>query len=168
MASGYIMANVHLRVVGLRVSKEMNTLFVPTIALDVSLLDRLADSIDFPISKKVAFNNGQEDALEDFVLRHPDWMVIDSGTGNKGVADSWNVCAEMFPGESGWLLVNDDAWFLPGQLETIYHHAIKYPNEPVLYLNSTQPYYCFVWNAYGKKVVGEFDPNFYPAYYDGS
>ncbi len=144
----------------------MNTLFVPTISLDISLLDRLADSIDFSISKKVAFNNGKEDALEDFGNRHPDWIIIDSDTGNKGVADSWNECAKMFNGETGWLLCNDDCWFLPGQLETIWKHAMQYPNEPVLYLNSTQPYYCFVWNAYGKRVVGEFDANFAFAYYE--
>lgn len=144
----------------------MNTLFVPTISLDITLIERLANSVDFPISRKVAFNNGREDALEDFKNRHPDWMVIDSNTGNKGVADSWNECAKMFAGESGWLLCNDDSWFLPGQLEAIWRHAVQYPNEPVLYLNSTQPYHCFVWNAYGKRLVGEFDPNFYVGYYE--
>ncbi len=144
----------------------MNVLFVPTLSLDVSLLGRLASSIDYPIARKVAFNNGKEDALESFAEHHPDWIVVDSITGNKGVADSWNECPKMFPGEAGWLLCNDDCWFLPGQLEKICKHADKYPNEPVVYTNSTQPYYCFVWNEAGRKLVGEFDPNFFVGYYE--
>lgn len=140
-------------------------LFTPSISLDVSLLDRLANSIDWPLTK-VAYNNGKPDALEHFGDTHPDWFIIDSLTENKGVAGSWNECAEMFPKEKGWLLCNDDCWFLPGQLEKICRCAEENPNEPVIFLNSSQAFYCFFWGAAGKETIGLFDDNFFPAYYE--
>lgn len=139
-------------------------LFVPCLSLDTSLITRLADSIDYPLTK-VAFNNGPEDALEKFGDTHP-WIIIDSRTGNKGVADSWNTCAKMFPNEPSWLIVNEDCWFLPGQLEKICECADANPNEPVIFLNSSQAFYCFVWTAAGRKEFGEFDANFFPGYYE--
>lgn len=144
----------------------MKTLFVPALSLDLSLLNRLADSIDWPIEKKVALNNGPENALESFGESHPDWMVIDSPTGNKGVADSWNYCAKLFPNESAFLLCNEDCWFLPGQLEKICSTSDHNIGEPIIYLNSSQAFYCFVWHAAGREQFGEFDANFFPAYYE--
>lgn len=143
----------------------MNVLFVPSLGLDVSLLERLADSIDYPINYKIALNNGTEDALEKFGDDHPDWTILEPATGNLGVSGSWNYAAKLFPDES-ILIVNEDAWFLPGQLEKICKCANANPNEPIIYLNSSQAYYCFVWHPAGREQIGLFDPNFFPGYYD--
>ena len=62
--------------------------------------------------------------------------------------------------------MNDDAYFLPGQLEKICSCARKWPNEPIIHINSTNAYYCFVWSARGKSDFGEFDENLWPAYYE--
>lgn len=144
----------------------MKVLFAPSIGLDASLLERLASSIDFPIQKKIAFNNGPCGALQKFSEDHPDWFVIESSTGNKGVADSWNECAKLFPDEQGWLICNEDCWFLPGQLAKICACADRNTNEPIVFLNNSQAFYCFVWNTAGRRDFGDFDANFFPAYYE--
>lgn len=144
----------------------MTTLCVPSIGLDVSLLERFAASLDYNIPNKLAINNGPEDALEEFGDKHHDWIVHEPPTGNLGVADSWNYCAKIFPNEKSWLLANEDCFFLPGQLQQVCEAADAYPDEPLIYLNSSQAYYCFVWQAAGKRDYGEFDPNFFPSYYE--
>lgn len=142
----------------------MNVLFVPTLGLDLSLLERLAASVDYPIRSKVAFNNGEPGALDEFRDKHDDWIVKESAFGNLGVAGSWNQCAKMFPEEPSWLIMNDDAWFLPGYLQKIQQASFNHYNEPIVHLNSSNAYYTFVWTQRGKKEFGEFDENFWPAY----
>ena len=144
----------------------MNVLFVPTLGLDMSLLERLANSVDYPLKYKVAFNNGQPGALDYFMESHTDWIVKESAFGNLGVAGSWNQCAKMFPEEQAWLLMNDDAYFLPGYLKKIQDTYCEHPLEPIIHLNNSNAYYCFVWTQVGKSTFGEFDENFWPAYYE--
>ncbi len=144
----------------------MNILFVPTLGLDVTLLNRLAESIDYPLKARVAFNNGAPGSLDGFRDSHPDWIVKESAVGNMGVAGSWNQCAKMFPEEQSWLLINDDAYFLPGYLEKVCTVARANTEQPIIYLNHSNAYYCFVWTAFGRKEIGEFDENFWPAYYE--
>lgn len=144
----------------------MNVLFVPSIGLDITLLDRLAASVDFHVAYKVAWNNGPLGALESFARLHRDWIVKDSGMGNLGVAGSWNECAKLFPDERTMLLMNEDAHFLPGQLEQICGQADHHESEPILYLNETQAMYCFVATKSGREMFGTFDENFWPAYYE--
>jgi GT2 family glycosyltransferase len=143
----------------------MNVLFVPSIGLDLRLLERLAASVDYPIKYKVVLNNGNLGALDSFRDSHPDWIVKDAGI-NRGVAGSWNYCAERFPAELSWLIMNEDAWFLPGYLEKICQCADANFNAPMVHLNSSNAYYCFVWTAAGRKEFGEFDINLWPAYYE--
>lgn len=144
--------------------EKMNVLFVPTLGLDLSLLERLAASVDYPLKAKVCFNNGEPGALDTFGDSHPDWIVKESAFGNLGVAGSWNMCAKMFPEEPCWLLMNDDAYFLPGYLEKICQCAREHVTEPIIHLNESNAYYCFVWTQRGRKEFGEFDDNFFPAY----
>ncbi len=144
----------------------MNCLFVPTLGLDVTLLERLAASVDYPLKWKCAFNNGEPGALDSFKDAHPDWIVKESAFGNLGCAGSWNQCAKLFPEEPSWLIMNDDAWFLPGYLEKICVTARQYQYEPIIHLNNSNAYYCFVWTRNGKEQYGEFDENLWPAYYE--
>src|SRR5216117_1106224 len=144
----------------------MNVLFVPTLGLDVSLLERLAASVDYHVRSKVVFNNGEPGALDSFRDKHDDWIVKESAFGNLGVAGSWNQCAKMFPEEPYWLLMNDDAWFLPGYLEKICKCCHDHFDQPIIHLNHSNAYYCFVWSQVGLKVCGEFDENLWPAYYE--
>lgn len=144
----------------------MNVLFVPSLGLDTSLLDRLADSVDFDVKFRIILNNGPEGALEPWGDAHPDWIVKEPATGNLGVAGSWNYCAKIFPDEPCWLLMNEDAYFLSGYLEQICRRADESIDEPVLLLNDSNAFYSFVWTAVGKERFGTFDENFWPAYYE--
>ncbi len=144
----------------------MRVLFVPSLGLDVTLLDRLADSVDYQVEYKVAFNNGACGALESFRNRHRDWIVKESKVGNLGVAGSWNECAKLFSDEPTMLLMNEDSWFLPGYLEKICTCADANPNAPVVHLNDSNAYYCFVWTKVGRETYGTFDENFWVGYYE--
>jgi hypothetical protein len=146
----------------------MQVLFVPSIGLDVSLLERLADSIDYPIKYLCVLNNGPVGALEGFRDSHPGWIVKEPATGNLGVAGGWNECVKLFPNEKSWLIVNEDAYFLPGQLEKICKCVDANLDAPIIYLNSSQAFYCFVWTAKGHADFGTFDENFFPAYLEDS
>lgn len=144
----------------------MNVLFVPSIGLDVSLLERLAASVDYPVKYKVALNNGPIEALDSFRDNHSDWIVKQSHIGNMGAAGSWNYCSEWFSSEPCWLLMNEDSYFLPGYLEKICRTADQNLNKPIIHLNSSNAYYAFVWTLEGKRDYGSFDINLWPAYYE--
>lgn len=144
----------------------MNVLFVPSIGLDESLLRRLAESLDYPIKYKVVLNNGPTGALENFGAAYPDWIVKEPAFGNRGVAGSWNDCAKWFSSEPGWLLMNEDAYFLPGYLEQICKTIDANLDAPVVHLNDSNAYYCFGWTLAGREAFGEFDENLWPAYYE--
>lgn len=139
-------------------------LFVPTISLDVSLLERLANSVDTHVDYKVAWNNGKLGALDEFASRHPDWIVKDSAFGNIGCAGSWNEAAKIFPDEPSILILNDDAWFLPGYLEEIFKCAKANEDAPIVHMNDSNAYYAFVTTRAGREKFGPFDDNFYVAY----
>ena len=142
----------------------MNVLLVPCLGLDVSLIERLARSVDFPIKYKVAINNGKIGALDDFKTRHPDWTVVDMGK-NLGCAGSWNMAPEIFPTEPCWLISNDDQEFQPGCLERICNVADEHAKDhDIIYVNEFDAYDMFVWTAKGVKDFGTFDENIFPIY----
>lgn len=144
----------------------MNVLFAPSLGLDVSLLERLVASVDYPVRYKVALNNGNPGALDGFRDAHPDWIVKESHIGNMGVAGSWNYCARWFSSEPCWLIMNEDAWLLPGYLERICKCMDANLDAPIVYLNDSNAHYCFGWTLAGRERVGEFDSNLFPAYYE--
>lgn len=146
----------------------MNVLFVPSLGLSdsIELLDRLAASVDYDVKWKVVLNNGIPGILDDWEAKHPGWIVKEPDCGNRGVAGSWNWIAKQFPDEASILIVNEDAWFLPGYLQKICEAADAYPDEPVIYLNDSQRYYAFVWNRAGREKFGTFDENFWLGYYE--
>jgi len=103
----------------------MNCLLVPTLALDVSLLERLSNSIDYPVKHKIVVNNGKEDALDDWHSRHRDWSIVSYGH-NLGCAGSWNVAANYIENESVLILNSDfvDENFYPIYFED-YDYRIR-------------------------------------------
>lgn len=142
----------------------MQTLIVPCLGLDVSLIERLARSVDFPIKYKVAINNGKIGALDDFKNRHPDWLVFDMGK-NLGCAGSWNMAPKIFPTEPCWLISNDDQEFQPGVLEKICKAADEHCRENhIIYVNEFDAYDVFVWTLKGVNEMGTFDENFWGVY----
>lgn len=144
----------------------MIDLLVPTLALDIGILNRMVDSIDIPIDNKIVINNGRKGALNLWKTTHPGWQVLDQPV-NLGVAGSWNLAPKLFPNSDHWLIVNDDIQFFPGKLAVIDREAeIHAHNHPVLYLHKSRPFWGFVWTARGVRDYGTFDENFWPAYYE--
>ena len=144
----------------------MNCLLVPSLALDLTLLDRLDASIDYPIANRVILNNGELHALDAWQAAHPEWEVKDMGR-NLGVAASWNLAPHIWPEEDRWLVVNEDIQFLPGRMEAICRVSDEQQgNHPILFMNTTQPFWGFVWTRAGVSDFGLFDENFWPAYYE--
>lgn len=143
----------------------MNNLLVPTLALDLSLLQRFADSIDYPIKNKIVINNGKVGALDIWELNNPGWLVMEPGR-NLGVSGSWNKAPKLFE-DDYWLIANDDHELQPGCLERICDVADKnYKDVPVIYTNESRGFDLFVWTRLGVSLCGLFDENFYPGYHE--
>lgn len=142
-------------------------LLVPCLGLDVSLLERLAASIDFPLEKWV-INNGPRGALDKFIDDHFGWRLMEEGH-NHGCAGTWNLAPQLFPESPYWIICNDDYWFHPGYLEKMVACADKYAAiDPIIFMcvEEKPSWPCFVWTARGLKDFGTFDENFWPIYYE--
>jgi GT2 family glycosyltransferase len=144
----------------------MNALIVPTTGLDVTILTRLAESIDYPIPHKVIINNGRWYDLDQWGAKFTDWKILER-PDNLGCAGSWNLAAEIMPHEKAWLICNDDIAFKPGVLETLCAFADENcEGHDALRLNESYPYYCFIHTQKNIEDFGTFDANFWPAYYE--
>lgn len=95
---------------------------IPNVIIPVlnryDLLQRLLDSIDFPIGDLLIIDNGgqvQELRFPDFVLN----SHILPLPSNLGVSASWNLGIKLFPHHHKWLFASNDAWFGSGALERL-------------------------------------------------
>lgn len=145
----------------------MNCLLVPTLALDgASLLERLSNTIDYPIKHKLVVNNGRPDALNEWMSKHPDWEVVHYGR-NLGCSGSWNLFSVLFPEEQSCLIVNDDEQIQPGCLEVIAKAADEHAKDAsILYVNEYESLGYFVWTKRGVEKFGLFDENLWPGYHE--
>jgi len=143
----------------------MNSLLVPSLALDINLLNRLANSVDYPIKNKVVINNGRKGALCKWKEENPEWSVIDSEF-NLGCAGAWNIAPEIFT-EDAWLICNEDQDLQPGVLETICNESdLHHKDADIIYVDKNNAFDIFVWTRNGVNNFGTFDENFYPIYYE--
>ena len=143
---------------------------VPVIVIPVlnryDLLERCLASIDHPVETLIVIDNGGQAGLHDqpwlVDRRHVQDYRIWSMPSNLGVATSWNLGIKATPFSSGWLLLNSDAWFKPGQLERFYRDCA--PGRVTL---GGAPGWCSA--HIGRDVVakiGLFCENFHPAYFE--
>lgn len=118
------------------------------------LLTRCIDSIPDRVENILVIDNGDAYETTDArtrVLRMP---------SNLGVPASWNLGIKLYPHESGWVLLNSDAWLDDGALDTL--EAECAPDNVVLAGN---PPWCCAWiGADVVDRVGLFSEVFYPAY----
>lgn len=140
---------------------ELPNLIVPVLNR-YDLLQRLLDSIDYPVRHVFIIDNG-EGVSE--VIDIPDTVTEVTYSpipNNLGVASSWNLGIKALPYDEKWLIVSNDAYFEPGVLE-----AFTEAGEREILLSSNFPY----WHAFsiGEEVVREvglFDENLHPAYFE--
>lgn len=142
----------------------------------LDLLERLIDSIDYPVSNVVILFQGEikKDKIT-FVNTFVKNFILISSNINIGVSRGWNYFFKNFPSHY-WLISGDDCYFEPSTLK----HIAKFMNAP----SSLEYVFCglkiknrnnvpagfntFVVTKLLLQKVGLFDENIYPAYYEDS
>lgn len=125
--------------------------------------DRLLASIDYPVKHLVIVDNSGLQKWEPkkpelvehfFVLRMPYGL---------GLTGAWNLIIKSTPYAPYWVLVNDDAWFEEGALETIAKEA---DTEALNFVDIIPDWSCLVFGEGAIAKVGLYDERFYPLYFD--
>ena len=142
---------------------------VPVVIIPVlnryDLLERCIDSLDFPVDKIIIIDNGGKIEEDCLVMprhsRHGKTYILDMPS-NLGVATSWNLGIKMTPFASGWILLNSDAWFAPGELEKFWNGCVS----DEIHLGGNPPWACAWIGSEVVKDVGLFCEAFHPAYFE--
>ncbi len=127
------------------------------------LAERLLNSIDYPVEHLVIVNNS---GTKTWTPKKPDlvkhlWHIeVPFGLGLVG---AWNLIIKSTPYAPYWVLVNDDAWFMPGQMSKI---PVEVDTEAVNFLSIVPQWSGVVFGEGCVDKVGLYDENFYPLYFD--
>lgn len=141
----------------------------------VRWLERLIQSIDFPVTNLVVIdNNGRGEIAADLEnLRKTLPSTVENFhiinlPGNIGVAGAWNLVIKSFINSPYWVISNHDIEFGPGLLQ-FFHEGITYGTGVELAHASPGEFgdgsfECFAITEIGVQRFGLFDENIYPAY----
>lgn len=134
-------------------------LIVPTLTR-YDLLQRLLDSVTFPVKHLLIIDNGN--GLPDVDCQAADEVTVLRMPANLGVAGSWNLGVKSFPHDPFWAFASDDAYFLPGSLAQMSETG---PDD--IRLSKGAPH----WQAFtvGENLirrVGLWCEGFHPAYHE--
>ena len=139
---------------------------IPNLTIPVlnryDLLDRMMQSIDYPVKHLLVIDNNPHSHQR---IKPPRWVNQMSWLhlpSNLGVAASWNLGIKLFPHDPVWTFASNDMWFRPGDLE-----RLSEAHSGSLTLSQYAPH--FHTFAIGENVVsrvGLFDECFYPAYFE--
>jgi hypothetical protein len=138
-------------------------------------LERLVNSIDFPIDKLVVINNNSEDTellnqLNTLSAKKFDYINsihICHLPSNIGVGSAWNLIIKSSIDSPYWLISNHDIAFTSGLLVEFFNKAqqedigIIYSSKGDFGIGS---YDIFLIKDWVVQKIGLFDENFYPAY----
>lgn len=135
------------------------------------LLQRMIDSIDFPVDKFCIVQNGNDDTVSETIdnlkKTHPQFVnkiYLQRPFRNMGVAPAWNSIIKSFPECEYWLIANNDTVFLPGDLEQYHNTWTRNPHALVAAANGA--FNCFIISPYVVAKVGLFDENIWPIYHE--
>jgi GT2 family glycosyltransferase len=116
--------------------------------------------IDYPETKIYILDNGKQDIGSK--LKHPNIEIIENDT-NIGVANSFNkLCDIIYENHDYAMLLNDDI-YLGRKYWEIDNLLTNFPRD--IYL-STHDWCVIILPKKTYKKVGQFDGEFYPAYYE--
>lgn len=139
----------------------------------VNWLNRLIDSIDFPVKNLLIINNNGRGEINSDLdkIANSEYQFIDNihilnMPCNIGVAASWNLIIKSFLTEPYWVISNHDVAFEPGLLSELYQKSkgdsgLIHGNGGDFNLGS---YDLFLIKDWVIQKLGLFDENFYPAY----
>lgn len=123
------------------------------------LLQRLLDSIDFPIRDLLIIDNGGgADSL-----RFPSFVVnshILPLPSNLGVAGSWNLGIKLFPHDHRWFFASNDAYFMPHALEKLCDAR----RDEIVLAGVFPFWHVFSIGDEAHRRLGLFDESIYPAF----
>lgn len=137
-------------------------------------LQRLINSVDYPVDNFVIFNNngrGEIDKEIDAMIQHPHPFIKNIKVchlpQNIGVSGAWNMVVKCYMNAPFWLITNHDVAFTPGLLEELYTLAMD--KETKLVFGHHGNFNQGSWDMFILKESlvqshGLFDENFYPAY----
>jgi SAM-dependent methyltransferase len=132
-------------------------------------LQRLVDSIDYPVKELCVINNNGRGELDDdleMLSKTPHKFIenikICHLPANIGCSGAWNLIIKSYMMEPYWLIVNNDVAFTPGLLKELVERS---KNDQYGVIKGKE----FQWDLFLIKdwVVqkcGLFDENLYPAY----
>lgn len=127
------------------------------------LAERLLRSIDYPVEHLVIVNNSGSKSWQPV---KPDlvenlWHIeVPFGLGLVG---AWNLIIKSTPYAPYWVLVNDDAWFEPGQMKNIPEQV---DTQALNFLDIVPQWSGVVFGEGMVDKVGLYEENFYPLYFD--
>lgn len=138
----------------------LSNLIVPVLNR-YDLLERMLDSITYPVGRLLIIDNGggfKRELSHDYV----DETTILRMPSNMGVGGSWNLGVMSMPHEPYWAFASNDVFFRPGALATM---ADTQPDD--MFMSISPPY----WQAFtvGENVIrktGLWAWGIYPAYYE--
>lgn len=117
---------------------------------------------DFPNTEIIVLDNGHQGIKDKFDFVN---LTVCEPVGNLGVARSWNMlCAEILQHHQYAIILNDDVYWGKGQAEVLEYFE-KNKDNPWFFL-STYGFCSFAMSRKVWQLVGPFDKNFYPAYFE--
>lgn len=146
---------------------------IPLIAVPIvngfHWLQRLVDSIDYPVDELfIIDNNGRGELkkqLDDLVnQKHKfiDKITVSHLPHNIGCSAAWNLAIKCYMMSPYWIITNNDVAFTPGLLKEMVEKASN-PNLGVIKAEEFQ-WDLFLIKDWVIQKCGLFDENFYPAY----
>jgi hypothetical protein len=145
----------------------------------VHWLERLINSIDYPVKELcIINNNGRDQITNDLnILCDKKYDFIDkirilNMPSNIGVVASWNLIIKSYIMSSYWLFCNNDISFTPGFLKSTVEESLQDETLGVISSASEESdsahisFACFLIKDWVIDKCGLFDENFYPAYYE--
>jgi len=127
------------------------------------LADRLLASIDYPVEHLVIVDNSGK---AEWNPEKPAWVVnmwVIRVPFGLGLVGAWNLIVKSTPYAPFWVLVNDDAWFMPGEMAKIELHVDP---QALNFLDIEPKWSGVVFGEGMVDKVGLYDENFYPLYFD--
>ncbi|CAB4124269.1 Glycosyltransferase 2-like [uncultured Caudovirales phage] len=140
----------------------------------VHWLDRLIESVDYPVDNFVIFNNngrGQITEELDQLVKKPHNYIkkisVCHMPSNIGCSGAWNLTIKSFINAPYWIISNNDVAFTSGFLESMVN-AAKDPEVGMVHCiegdNGLGSFELFLIKDWVVQEYGLFDENTYPAY----
>lgn len=127
------------------------------------LAERLLASIDYPVDNLVIVDNSGTQSWQPKKPELVNKMWVIQVPYGLGLVGAWNLIVKSTPYAPYWVLVNDDAWFEAGSLETI---ANDVDTEALNFLDIVPAWSAVVFGQGMIQQVGLYDERFYPLYFD--